>query len=81
MNYNDSMSQRIDAIFENGVFRPDVPVNIANGQRASAGPEARVQCHRGRGSNAGAASLKSNVTLDTVAVVLGLVCCGCLRQI
>jgi predicted DNA-binding antitoxin AbrB/MazE fold protein len=27
------MSQRIDAIFENGVFRPEVPVNIAEGQR------------------------------------------------
>jgi predicted DNA-binding antitoxin AbrB/MazE fold protein len=29
------MSERIDAIFENGVFRPEVPVNIANGQRVS----------------------------------------------
>jgi len=29
------MSQRIDAIFENGVFRPEVPVNIANGERVS----------------------------------------------
>ena len=29
------MSQRIDAIFENGVFRPEVPVNITNGQRVS----------------------------------------------
>ena len=27
------MSQRIDAIFENGVFRPQVPVNLANGER------------------------------------------------
>ncbi len=27
------MNQRIDAIFENGVFRPEVPVQIANGQR------------------------------------------------
>ena len=29
------MSLRIDAIFENGVFRPEVPVNMANGQRVS----------------------------------------------
>jgi predicted DNA-binding antitoxin AbrB/MazE fold protein len=29
------MSERIDAIFENGVFRPEVPVSIANGQRVS----------------------------------------------
>jgi predicted DNA-binding antitoxin AbrB/MazE fold protein len=29
------MIQRIDAIFENGVFRPEVPVNIANGERVS----------------------------------------------
>ena len=29
------MSQRIDAVFENGVFRPESPVNIANGQRVS----------------------------------------------
>ena len=29
------MIQRIDAIFENGVFRPEVPVNIADGQRVS----------------------------------------------
>jgi predicted DNA-binding antitoxin AbrB/MazE fold protein len=29
------MSERIDAIFENGVFRPEVPVNITNGQRVS----------------------------------------------
>ena len=28
------MSERIDAIFENGVFRPEVPVNIPNGERA-----------------------------------------------
>jgi predicted DNA-binding antitoxin AbrB/MazE fold protein len=27
------MSERIDAIFENGVFRPEVPVNIPNGER------------------------------------------------
>ncbi len=29
------MSHRIDAIFENGVFRPEVPVNIPNGERVS----------------------------------------------
>ena len=29
------MSDRIDAIFENGVFRPEVPVNIPNGERVS----------------------------------------------
>lgn len=29
------MSQFIDAVFENGVFRPDRPVNIPNGQRVS----------------------------------------------
>jgi predicted DNA-binding antitoxin AbrB/MazE fold protein len=29
------MSERIDAIFENGVFRPEVPIHIANGQRVS----------------------------------------------
>lgn len=29
------MNQRVDAIFENGVFRPEVPVNMANGQRVS----------------------------------------------
>ena len=29
------MSERIDAVFENGVFRPEVPVNITNGQRVS----------------------------------------------
>jgi len=29
------MIQRIEAIFENGVFRPEVPVNIANGERVS----------------------------------------------
>jgi len=27
------MSQRIDAIFQNGVFRPESPVNIADGER------------------------------------------------
>jgi predicted DNA-binding antitoxin AbrB/MazE fold protein len=29
------MTQRIDAIFENGVFRPEVPISIADGQRVS----------------------------------------------
>jgi len=29
------MSYRIDAIFENGVFRPEAPVNIPNGERVS----------------------------------------------
>jgi predicted DNA-binding antitoxin AbrB/MazE fold protein len=29
------MSERIDAIFENGVFRPEVRVNIPNGERVS----------------------------------------------
>jgi predicted DNA-binding antitoxin AbrB/MazE fold protein len=29
------MNERIDAIFENGVFRPEVPVNIANGELVS----------------------------------------------
>jgi predicted DNA-binding antitoxin AbrB/MazE fold protein len=29
------MNERIDAIFENGVFRPEVPVNITNGERVS----------------------------------------------
>ena len=29
------MSERIDAIFENGVFRPEAPVNIPNGERVS----------------------------------------------
>jgi predicted DNA-binding antitoxin AbrB/MazE fold protein len=29
------MIQRVDAIFENGVFRPEQPVHIANGQRVS----------------------------------------------
>lgn len=29
------MIQRIDAIFENGVFRPVTPVNIANGEFVS----------------------------------------------
>jgi predicted DNA-binding antitoxin AbrB/MazE fold protein len=29
------MSQTIDAIYENGVFRPQEPVNVANGERVS----------------------------------------------
>jgi predicted DNA-binding antitoxin AbrB/MazE fold protein len=35
------MDQRIDAIFENGVFRPEVPVNLANGERVSLSVESR----------------------------------------
>jgi predicted DNA-binding antitoxin AbrB/MazE fold protein len=34
------MSQRIDAIFVNGVFQPQVPVDFANGQRVSLEVEA-----------------------------------------
>jgi predicted DNA-binding antitoxin AbrB/MazE fold protein len=29
------MSQHIDAVFENGVFRPEQPVNIVNGAKVS----------------------------------------------
>ncbi len=29
------MSQTIDAIYENGVFRPQEPVNLASGERVS----------------------------------------------
>jgi predicted DNA-binding antitoxin AbrB/MazE fold protein len=29
------MNQMIDAIYENGVFRPQGPVNVANGERVS----------------------------------------------
>jgi predicted DNA-binding antitoxin AbrB/MazE fold protein len=29
------MIQRIDAIFENGVFRPEQPVHVSDGQRVS----------------------------------------------
>jgi predicted DNA-binding antitoxin AbrB/MazE fold protein len=29
------MSQSINAVFENGVFRPEQPINIPNGQRVS----------------------------------------------
>lgn len=35
MSYNKHMSQHVDAIFENGVFRPESPVNIADGERVS----------------------------------------------
>jgi predicted DNA-binding antitoxin AbrB/MazE fold protein len=35
IRYDRNMSERIDAIFENGVFRPEVPVNIPNGERVS----------------------------------------------
>ena len=29
------MNQRIDAVFEKGVFRPEIPVNIPEGERVS----------------------------------------------
>jgi predicted DNA-binding antitoxin AbrB/MazE fold protein len=35
------MSQRIDAVFENGVFRPEAPVNLADGERVSLSVESR----------------------------------------
>jgi predicted DNA-binding antitoxin AbrB/MazE fold protein len=35
------MNQRIDAIFENGVFRPELPVNIPDGERVSLQVESR----------------------------------------
>ena len=35
------MVERIDAVFENGVFRPEVPVSIANGERVSLSVESR----------------------------------------
>ena len=38
------MSQRIDAIFESGVFRPEFPVNIPNGQRVSLDVEFQSPC-------------------------------------
>ncbi len=41
VGYNVAMSYRIDAIFENGVFRPEVPVNIANGERVSLSVESK----------------------------------------
>ena len=34
------MSERIEAVFENGMFRPLVPVTIAEGQRVSLNAEA-----------------------------------------
>ena len=37
------MSHRIDAIFENGVFRPEVPVNIPNGERVSLDVEVQTK--------------------------------------
>lgn len=37
------MIQRIDAIFENGVFRPEEPVNISEGQRVSLNVESRSE--------------------------------------
>jgi len=37
------MNQRIDAIFENGVFRPEEPVNIANGERVSLNVESKTE--------------------------------------
>jgi len=35
------MIQRIDAIFEDGVFRPVTPVNIANGEHVSLNVESQ----------------------------------------
>ena len=35
------MIQRIDAIFENGAFHPDEPVNIANGAHVSLSVESK----------------------------------------
>ncbi len=35
------MSERIDAIYEHGVFRPESPVHVADGQRVSLHIEAR----------------------------------------
>jgi predicted DNA-binding antitoxin AbrB/MazE fold protein len=36
------MNQRVDAIFENGVFRPQTPVNIADGERVSLSVESKL---------------------------------------
>ena len=36
------MSQRIDAVFENGIFRPEAPVDIANGERVSLNVELKT---------------------------------------
>jgi predicted DNA-binding antitoxin AbrB/MazE fold protein len=35
------MNQRVDAIFENGVFRPETVVNIRNGERVSLNVESK----------------------------------------
>jgi predicted DNA-binding antitoxin AbrB/MazE fold protein len=35
------MNQRVDAVFENGVFRPESPVNIPNGERVSLNVESK----------------------------------------
>jgi predicted DNA-binding antitoxin AbrB/MazE fold protein len=35
------MSQHIDAVFENGVFRPEVPINLADGQRVTLNVESK----------------------------------------
>jgi predicted DNA-binding antitoxin AbrB/MazE fold protein len=35
------MSQRIEAVFENGIFRPQSPVAIAEGQRVSLNVESQ----------------------------------------
>jgi len=42
MPYNSNMNQRIDAIFENGVFRPVVPVNLASGEHVSLNIESQT---------------------------------------
>lgn len=36
------MIQRIDAVYENGIFRPEAPVNIANGERVSLSVERKA---------------------------------------
>ena len=36
------MIQRVDAIFENGVFRPEQPVQVSDGQRVSLSIETPV---------------------------------------
>jgi predicted DNA-binding antitoxin AbrB/MazE fold protein len=40
--YNIDMNQRIDAVFENGVFRPERPLDIANGERVSLSIESKA---------------------------------------
>ena len=37
------MNHRVDAIFENGVFRPVAPVNIPEGERVSLNVESEVE--------------------------------------